>query len=194
MASAIVGFIRGFTNEVFTILGWIAAVIATLFLTPVFRDFGRGFFDSKIIADMATAAVIFVITLGICTAISYFTSQSLRESRLNAVDRSLGFGFGILRSVILLSLAYLMVAFIWEPADRPTWIMEAKTRPVLETTASMIKGILPGDVDIQVSADEPSALDKVMNGEKEKPELPTKDDQTGYSGDEREKIEDFFNR
>lgn len=143
---------------------------------------------------MATAAVIFVVTLGICTAISYFTSQSLRESRLNAVDRSLGFGFGLLRAVILLALAYLMVAFVWEPADRPEWIKQAKSRPVLESAASMIKNILPGDIDIQVTEDEPSALDKVMNGKKDKPKLPTQDDQTGYSGDDRKKIEGFFNR
>ncbi len=193
MISAVVGFIRGFVNEIFTIIGWFAAVIATLFLTPVFRDFGRGFFDNKIIADLVTASVIFIVTLGICSLISYFTSQSLRESSLNAVDRSLGFGFGLIRAMILLGLAYVMVAYVWEVDDRPSWITQAHTHPVLETAGSMMNAILPGDLDIQIrEEDEPSALDRVMAGEKEKIDLPKIENQKGYSDEARDAIGDFF--
>lgn len=182
-------------NEIFTIIGWVGAVLATLYLTPAFREFGRGFFDSEVIADMVTAGVIFTVTLSLFTAVSYFGSKSLRESNLNAVDRSLGFGFGILRSLILIALAYIMVCYIWKVDKRPEWVMEAKTRPVFESAAVMVKNLLPGDLDIIIrEEDKPTALDRVMNGEKEKKDLPKKEDQTGYSGEARDAIGDFFNR
>lgn len=170
-------------------------MLATLYLTPAFREFGRGFFDSEVIADMVTAGIIFCVTLGLFSAVSYFGSKSLRESKLNAVDRSLGFGFGILRSLILVAMGYIMVCYIWKVDKRPDWVMEAKTRPIFESAAVMVKNLLPGDLDIIIrEGDEPSSLDRVMNGEKIKNELPTKEDQKGYTDEARDAIGDFINR
>ncbi len=143
---------------------------------------------------MSTAAVIFIVTLAICTLISYFTSQSLRESSLNAVDRSLGFGFGLIRAFILLGLFYIMICYIWEYNKRPAWIMQAKTQPLLEVTGSFVNSILPGDLDIDINKKDyqDSALDDVMKGQKKQKPIPEEKDQTGYTPESRKAIESFF--
>jgi membrane protein required for colicin V production len=162
LLSAGLGFMRGFCNEIFTIFGWIGAVLATILLTPVSRGFMRENIKSAILADLTTAAGIFIITMIIFSVISHYATKSLQDSKLNAVDRSLGFGFGILRAIILVGLAFLMVAWIWSPEDRPDIIQKAKTRPLLEMTAHWVQAILPGDSTIQIS-DTDTPLDKVMN-------------------------------
>lgn len=142
---------------------------------------------------MVTAGIIFIITMGLFTAVSYFGSKSLRESNLNAVDRSLGFGFGLLRSLVLIALAYIMVCYVWKVDKRPDWVMEAKTQPIFESAAVVVVNLLPGDLDIVIrEGDKPSKLDRVMNGEKEKKELPKEEEQTGYSDEARDAIGDFF--
>jgi membrane protein required for colicin V production len=166
--SAGLGFMRGFCNEIFTIFGWIGAVLATILLTPASRPFLRNYIDSHILADLATASCIFVITMVVFTIISHYATKSLQHSKLNAVDRSLGFGFGILRGVILLGLAFLMVALLWTPDNRPEMIRKARTRPLLEVTASWVQDILPGESTIEITKqDEDSELDKIMRGDDE---------------------------
>lgn len=164
--SAGLGFLRGFCNEIFTIFGWIGAVLATILLTPVARPFLRENMKSMILADLATASAIFVITMIIFTVISHYATKTLQDSKLNAVDRSLGFAFGLLRAIILLGLGFLLIAYIWSPEDRPEAIQKAKTRPILEATAHMVRVIIPGgDESIQISAkDAKTKLDDVMQG------------------------------
>lgn len=163
--SAGLGFLRGFCNEIFTIFGWIGAVVATILLTPAAKPFLREHIKSAIIADLATASAIFIITMITFSVISHYTTKTLQDSKLNAVDRSLGFAFGILRAIVLLGLGFLLVSYIWTPENRPESIQKAKTRPILEATAHWVQVIIPGDPTIQISADDAkSKLDDVMKG------------------------------
>lgn len=155
---------RGFCNEIFTIFGWIGAVLATILLTPVSREVLRTYIDSHVLADLATASAIFIITMIVFSVISHYTTKSLQDSKLSAVDRSLGFAFGILRAVVLLGLAFLLICWIWEPKDRPKAIQKSHTRPLLEMSATLVQVIIPGDPSIQIHADDKdkSELDDVM--------------------------------
>ncbi len=158
------GFLRGFCNEVFTLVGWIGAVIATIYFTPVLRDYGRDLIDKKWMADLATSSTIFIVTLGVFSGLSYFVTKGVHMTRLGVVDRSLGFGFGLLRGVIVAGLGFLLFAFVFEPDQRPDFVKEARTRPFLEASARWMQAISPGETEIQISADDPDPLDEVING------------------------------
>src|SRR5688572_20244809 len=108
LISAGIGFMRGFCNEVFTIIGWIAAIIATIYFTPVLKPFGRDLIDKPWLADIATASVIFLGTLAIVSAISYFTTKTLHTTKLGLLDRAGGFFFGLFRAVLLFGLGFLL--------------------------------------------------------------------------------------
>jgi membrane protein required for colicin V production len=159
------GFMRGFCNEVFTLVGWIGAVIATIYFTPVLREFGRDLIDKKWLADLATSSAIFIVTLGIFSGVSYFVTKGIHMTRLGIVDRSLGFGFGLLRGVVMAGLCFLLFAYVFEPEDRPDFVKDARTRPFLEASARWMQAILPSDAgDVRISDEDEDPLDKAING------------------------------
>jgi membrane protein required for colicin V production len=167
LISVALGFMRGFCNEIFTLIGWIGAVIATIFFTPVLRDVGRDLIKQEWLADMATASVIFVATMGAFTALSHFVTKGIHLTKLGIVDRSLGFGFGLLRAVVMSGLCFLLFAYVFnEPKNRPDFVQEARTRPFLETSARWMKAILPLDTKIVITVkDDEDVLDKMIEGD-----------------------------
>jgi membrane protein required for colicin V production len=169
--SAGLGFLRGFCNEIFTIFGWIGAVVATILLTPLSREFLRGHIENKIIADLATASAIFIVTMIAFSVISHYATKSLHHSKLGAVDRSLGLGFGLLRGAILLGLAFLLIAWIWSPENRPEAVREAHTRPLLEETARLVQFIMPGDPTIAISAEDAKLQEEQAAKAKDDPKI-----------------------
>ena len=154
LLSVAIGFMRGFCNEVFTIFGWIAAVVATIYFTPVLTPFGEKFIEKEWLAKLATSAVIFLVTLGIFSALSYFATKTLHASKLGIVDRSMGFGFGILRAVVLLGLGYSLFTYVFKEDNRPEWVEKSRTRPFLEASSDWIRVVLPLDDALGLNDDE----------------------------------------
>lgn len=144
--SLAIGFMRGFCNEVFTIFGWIAAVVATIYFINPVTDFllENQYVEKEWIARLGGAAAIFIATMGICSLITYFVTKTLHSSKLGIVDRCLGFAFGALRAIVLLGLAFLLFTYVFsDPDKRPDFVQKAQTRPILESAAAMVQTILP---------------------------------------------------
>jgi len=164
--SAGIGFLRGFCNEVFTIIGWIAAIVATIYFTPVLKPVARDLIEKNWLADIAAAAFIFLVTLGIVSAISYFATQTLHQTKLGILDRAGGFFFGIFRAVLLFGLGFLLIAYVWEPEDRPDFIKEAKSRPFLEASASWTQAIIPlWEDEVRISESDPPLADEIEDAQ-----------------------------
>lgn len=143
LISAFFAFTRGIVREVLAIVGWVGAVVATLQLFPHLQPFGRTHIRSSILADLATGAAIFVFTLVLFSLLSYAVAVRVRESRVSALDRSLGFLFGIGRGAVVVCLGYLLLALIMPPADQPLWLRQAKVTPLLEQGAVALLKLVP---------------------------------------------------
>jgi membrane protein required for colicin V production len=182
LLSAGIGFLRGFCNEIFTIVGWIAAIVATIYFTPVVKPLGRELIEKAWLADITTATVIFLGVLGIVTLISYFTTKSLHQTKLGIVDRAGGFFFGIARAVVLFGLGFLLIAYVWEPEDRPDFIKEAKSRPFLEASASWTQAVIPiwedklriSESDPPVAEEGPDKIEELTKDARKKAEKKVK--------------------
>lgn len=169
--SVALGFMRGFCKEVFTIFGWIAAIIATIYFAPVAFPIGERYVENPFIAKLATSAAIFMVTLGICSVISYFATKTLHASKLGMVDRSFGFAFGIVRAVVLLGLAYLLFLYAFgDPETRPKFVQEARTRPFLEASGNWIQTIMPLDNVLDISNDT-NPVEKISKPEDQEKEV-----------------------
>jgi len=70
-------------------------------------------------------------------------ARSVRTSVLSPIDRTLGFIFGLVRGVFVVSLAYLLLDSTVQPNDRPDWVRQAKSEPYLHQGAEMLRGWLP---------------------------------------------------
>lgn len=163
--SMAVGFWRGLVNEIFTVFGWMAALVLVFIMHPVLIGHVKPWFDSELFANVTLGVSIFVISMLIFATISFFASETLKRSSLSAVDRSLGMVFGIGRAAVILGLAFLLFAWVWsDPENRPDLVQDAKTRPMLQHLATGLSKLIPGTDDILIFADdaERDSLDEFM--------------------------------
>jgi membrane protein required for colicin V production len=131
LLSALLALFRGFVKEVLSILGWVAALAATYFFFPLARDIARSYIESRIFADIAAGIALFLPTLIVCSILTHWISEQVRRaSAVSAVDRSLGFLFGLARGALIVVVAWWIVDRLMPVQTQPAWLSEARTRPL----------------------------------------------------------------
>ena len=150
LISAFLAMIRGFVREVLSIGAWVAAAIATIYLFDQALPIVKTYLPQPLVAQAATALGIFLITLIVVSFITIQISDFVLDSRIGALDRTLGFVFGAARGAILMAVA--MIMFNWfQPEDRqPNWIAQAKSKPLLNQIGNKLIGLLPEDPEEQL--------------------------------------------
>ncbi|OAN45636.1 hypothetical protein A6A04_07000 [Paramagnetospirillum marisnigri] len=144
LGSAGFAFLRGFVHEVLSITSWVGAVFVTLYGFSYAQPFFRSHIGAAWAADAAAGATLFLVTLLVLSIVTKRVADSVRKSALNSVDSSLGFVFGLARGAILMSLAYMSVAFLFDtPEQQPDWLAQSRTRPWLERGAALLQGLAP---------------------------------------------------
>jgi membrane protein required for colicin V production len=143
LASAVFALMRGFVYEVLAMAGWVLAALAALWGVPYVRPLIHPYIANQTIADVAGGAAIFLTVLLISSFITHGISRQVRKSPVSAIDRSLGFAFGLLRGVALASLVFMVVTKLMAP-DEPEALTAAKTRPLMAMGARLIQALIPG--------------------------------------------------
>lgn len=145
LLSVIIGVVRGFTQEILAIVGWVGAVFIAIYCLPLVRPYVRDFISSPLIADVVAGAVLFLLALIILTVISKAISSQIKGSTLGSIDRTLGLVFGAFRGYILLALIYLMAASVTKIQSWPKPVQTTRGLPFLDRGADFIKSLLPKD-------------------------------------------------
>ncbi len=143
--SGLLAFVRGFIQEVLSIGAWIGAIVATIFGLPHVRPFSREFISNTMLADVAAGAAIFLVTLVILWILTRMLSNQVRGSALNALDRSLGFVFGLLRGAVLVCLLFVGVEWLVKPDQQPDWLRNARSLPLVMWGADQLLSLVPTD-------------------------------------------------
>ena len=104
------------------------------------------FTDRWKIAMAAAAAVVFFIALIVVTVITMKLADFIIDSRVGALDRTLGFLYGAARGILVVAVALLF--FNWlVGSNPPTWVTQAKSRPLLDDIGKRIEAMLPADAE-----------------------------------------------
>ena len=150
LISAFLAMIRGFVREVLSIGAWLAAAFATIYLFDKVLPMVQGYLPHPLMSQIATATGLFLITLIIVSFITIQISDFVLDSRIGALDRTLGFVFGALRGAILMAVA--MIFFNWfVPENRqPNWVAQAKAKPLLNQVGEKLINLLPEDPEEQL--------------------------------------------
>lgn len=198
LLSALVALLRGFVKEVLSLAAWAGAVLVTLWGFALARPYFRTFIDNQLLADAATLVALFIVSLIVFAMIAHGTSALVRRSQsLTAVDRSLGFVFGIFRGAILLGLGWLALAWAIPSEKRPDWIFEAKTRPAVEQVAEFLVGLAPPEFRGQVRTAGEQAQrgsDALRALQQLQPNPPSQPGETGYKREEVQGLEQLLDR
>jgi membrane protein required for colicin V production len=142
LISALLAFMRGFVHEVLSIAAWVGAVLAAIHGLPFARPIARGIIPIEWAADAAAAVLIFLAVLLALSIITNAVARSIQKSALNNLDRSLGFVFGLARALVILGIGLFITDWLTN-TQRPTWMRNAKTLPVIEIASDGLKAVLP---------------------------------------------------
>jgi membrane protein required for colicin V production len=145
LISAFLAMLRGLTREMLSIMSWALAALAALFIYPIYRDRVRALFGSgpELLADGVLIAVVFIIVLITVSLITVRLADRVLDSRVGALDRTLGFVFGLLRGLLIVVIAYEVLILIMPKETLPKWVTEARSLTVIESTGRAIISLLP---------------------------------------------------
>lgn len=204
LLSALVGLMRGLIREVLSIASWVAAALIAWWLlpraTPIAANLLQGISPQPVVHQIAAGATVFIVLLIVFAIVSHLIASLVEGSVLGAIDRSLGFIFGIARGVILAGLAYLGI--FWaapppaqgQPVTPPwTWIREARSLNLLEQTAEFLRNLAPPEFrmappPVQGRAT-PTFQDAIRGLATPTPNTPARSGESGYAPSDRQQVD-----
>src|SRR5712692_6034252 len=143
LVSALLAMIRGFMREILSIASWVIAALVTLYSYAKLLPFAKSYFNSDIIATAVLIGGTFLATLLIVSIITVRFSDMVLDSRVGALDRTLGFLFGLGRGLIIVVVAYLFFDWLVPDRSQPEWVRGAKSLEVVKWTGEGLKSMLP---------------------------------------------------
>jgi membrane protein required for colicin V production len=147
--SAVFAFARGFVREALSIVAWVGAALITLYGFNYAYVMVARFVTTPLLADLVAGAGVFLISLIVLTILTGYLARFLHSSALSPIDRTLGLIFGVARGAVLVAIAYLVLDISLPQTDRPGWLQNAKTEPLLAQAAGVLRGVLPESLQIK---------------------------------------------
>jgi membrane protein required for colicin V production len=145
LISGLLAMLRGFMREVLSIIAWILAAGATLYAYSKLLPLAKQYFNNDIVAAVAVIGGVFLLTLLVVTVVTVRISDMVLDSRVGALDRTLGFLFGLARGLVIVVVAFMFFSWLVPDKQRPDWVTGAKSRVVLQGTGDWLMSLLPDD-------------------------------------------------
>jgi membrane protein required for colicin V production len=166
LISGLLAMVRGLIREVLSIAGSGAAAIAGLFAFTKLLPVTKQYISNDYVAAGVTIGGAFFLTLIVVSIITVKISDTVLDSRIGALDRTLGFLFGLARGLIIVVVAFIFFDWLVPAKSQPDMIRNARSRIVLQNTGEWLKGLLPEDPENTIL----KKLKKPKPGEEDAPE------------------------
>jgi membrane protein required for colicin V production len=147
-----VAMYRGLTRELLSIVSWAVAAGAVVYFIRYHRAFAEEVakqFSNPVqtsyiyVAQVAIGGLIFLVVLVIVHLITSRISDSVLDSRVGAIDRILGFAFGVLRGFVLVVIPYMFYeSFVPNQSQQAPWVRDAISRPYIQATGKSLYSVL----------------------------------------------------
>ncbi len=139
--SVFVGLWRGLTFEVLSLLGWVAAYVAAQAFAATVAPMLPVGDPGSALNQGAAFALVFIGALVVWALASRLLRQLIHATPLQAIDRVLGAGFGLLRGAVLL-LAVATVVSLTPAVRSPAW-QDSQGAAWLGALLQGLKPVLP---------------------------------------------------
>ncbi len=198
VVSAIYATYRGFVSETLSIFAWAAAAFATLFFGPKLAPIARGFVSSPVLGVMLGYAAIFLVVLIPLSFLSFRFAQSVKNSAVGTLDRSLGAAFGVVRGLAIIGLAYIAFTTVIPVKSQPDMIANAKTLPLIQVSAQALLSLVPdqhvmgGKAETPQAAAQPQPAPAGTPVPAPKPEPAKKHAKKAYGAKERSELDNLI--
>jgi membrane protein required for colicin V production len=143
LISGMLAMVRGFMREVLSIAGWGAAAAAAFYGYSKLLPAAKGYFNNDYVAIGVTTVGSFLVTLIIVSIITVRISDKILDSRIGALDRTLGFLFGLARGLLIVVVAFAFFDWLVPAKTQPNWVTDAKSLVVLKNLRDDIISMSP---------------------------------------------------
>lgn len=200
LLGALFGLVTGFVRGGLFVASWIGASLITIHGLGRITPFAETYIQPDWLAQIVAGAALFIVALVVLHLLSHILSGWVRAGRLNALDRSLGLLAGLATAAIVISVAFLFLSDIFGD-EPPGWVETARTRPLVESGALMVRELLPvgtiGDVGETLERAQDRARDidsarEALERLSSPPETAAPETREGYNERERSGLEDLI--
>ncbi|MCH9693092.1 MAG: CvpA family protein [Gammaproteobacteria bacterium] len=148
LLSIVVGLVRGFVKEAFSIATLVIAIWASLYFGPALGDVSQSWLSSEELQTWFGRILVFAIVLSVGGLLGWGLSKLIRLSVLGGVDRLIGCLFGALRGILLVAVFVIGGQFAGFSNDG--WWLESRLLPHFQVVADWIKVMAPKGYEIIV--------------------------------------------
>jgi membrane protein required for colicin V production len=145
LVSGLLAMVRGFMREVLSIAAWATAAAITLLSFSRLLPLAKQYFNNDVAATAVTVGGVFVVTLLVASVITVRLSDMVLDSSIGALDRTLGFLFGLGRGLIIVVVAFIFFDWLVPDKSQPEAIRSARSRIILRSTGDWLMSLLPED-------------------------------------------------
>lgn len=143
---AVSGFLRGFVEESLSFAAWILTLFVIHSLHKPVSLWLWQRMENMTMASVVAFALLLIVPYAGIKLVASLLGRRTRASILGPIDRVLGFGFGFLKGIIIVVLAFSILVLgydtVWGVVGRPTWITTARTYPFLNLASEELVQII----------------------------------------------------
>ncbi len=146
--SGLLAMYRGLGRELLSIISWIVGGVAGLY----FYQYRQGLaaevtqqlnLPSPKIAQIGIAVLVGLIVLIVVHLITARVSDSILDSRVGVIDRTLGLVFGVVRAFLIVLIPYMFYQhFTPEKSEPPEWVSRSLSRGLLDSASKSLRPTL----------------------------------------------------
>lgn len=137
------GVWKGFSHELFGLIGLVAAFFITIHGGQLLDGPMATMLPDNALGHMFGRAFVFLACIIIINILAAIAAAALRAVLSRAVDHSIGLIFGFARGAIIVLLPFLLVNLYIDPKVYPDWLVESRSYPFLNGGAHLMRGIIP---------------------------------------------------
>jgi membrane protein required for colicin V production len=143
LVSALVALGRGLVRETFSIFEWVASAYAALRLSPIFQPMLAGIVEPPWLAWGAVFIGTFLIVFVPLSFLVHRFAEIVKRSEIGAIDRALGFVFGIGRGLVIVGLAYIAYASFVPLESQSATLTGARLFPLIQNSSEVLLSLVP---------------------------------------------------
>jgi membrane protein required for colicin V production len=211
---AVLGALRGFMKELFSIIDWVISSFLTVLITPPINTIVSQKISNPFVAKAISGFLVFIILIIGISIVTMKITNIVSSQISKSIDINLGIAFGIIKGFLISSLIFISILSIFGDIDDlsvktgPEWIQKSSTyRPlsfggyVLSPFVNSIIGNAKENMTLKGDKIEKDTQEKIINEIVEKIEKTDKDveknnennitneNDGGYRKDQREKLD-----
>ena len=190
---------RGFVKELFSTIGWVAAIILAIYLTPLISLKIEETLPSIPQNSLLIGILIVFFVYVLFRILGAKLQKNFVSGNLNAINRSLGFLLGIAKGYAVICLILFVTKLFLKGDQYPIWMSSSKSFPLIESTTMALTSKLPtylkkklGEGSIQSFEAETEAKFENLNLPKLKRSYSKND--TTYNRDQRKLMDRKFKK